>query len=257
MKKNLVFTLLFAATATVAFAQISPAAPPASTGKPTTGKNYLKLYIGFDLAKRPFLELPDGEFTNFVFSEEYATQPFYAPAFVRESANGNFWEISAQTNAYAGRQEVYDFQDTLPFPPIVTLGTERKRFAQLQFDYNWLSFGDPSQKVRSYLGLFARASAQWAKFEPSTSANYPVAYWKTVVMPGFIPRILIRGGKRLQLDLSAPITLGYFGMTGSQYENPLLTSRQQRNSSFDLSMATLETQIRLGVAYSLNKPPSE
>jgi hypothetical protein len=139
----------------------------------------------------------------------------------------------------------------------VTLGTERKRFAQLQFDYNWLSFGDPSQKVRSYLGLFARASAQWAKFEPSTSANYPVAYWKTVVMPGFIPRILIRGGKRLQLDLSAPITLGYFGMTGSQYENPLLTRRQQRNSSFDLSMATLETQIRLGVAYSLNKPPSE
>jgi hypothetical protein len=78
-----------------------------------------------------------------------------------------------------------------------------------------------------------------------------------MLMPGFVPRLLLNGSKRLQIDLSAPITLGYFGLTGSALENPALTLRQQRNMSFDLSMANLETQIRIGVAYSLQKPPEK
>jgi hypothetical protein len=264
MKNILVITTLFLATLQVAFAQNIPAS---STEEPLifkgdtknkTGKNYLKLYVGFDLAQHPVLEPSSLDESTVIYKQEYATRPFFALAFARELNRGDFWEISGQTNAYAGRQDVYEFSnpriDTIPFPPLEMLGTERNHLARLQYEYNWLLSGDNTRMVRTYMGLFVRSQAQWARFEPATSVNFPREAWSAVLMPGFVPRLLLKGSRRLQIDLSAPITLGYFGMNGSVYRDPQFTKRQQRSASFDMSIFNLETQIRLGVAYSLNRP---
>ncbi|MBK9336271.1 MAG: hypothetical protein IPM98_06660 [Lewinellaceae bacterium] len=225
-------------------------------GSATAQNQHLKLYLGFELADRPFLEGINFDATGPFYKQQYATNPFYALAFSREKANGNFWEISGQTDAYLGFSTVYDFTgpDSIIPAPLVKLGEERNNFAQLQFEYNWLQGADNGQKIRPYLGIFLRASAQWATFRPSRADYYERERWRAVVSPGFVPRILIKTGGRWHLDLSAPIVLGYFGLESSYVGNPVLTSEQQRSTSFDLSGFNLETQIRLGVAYSLNKP---
>ncbi len=261
MKKILVFVLLLAAIAADSVAQNSPDAPSVSPGAPPKGKNFLKMYLGFDLSQSPVLAQASSGASQVIYKQEYASRPFFALAFARELRSGDFWEISGQTNAFSGRQDIYDFNlpriDTVPFPPIELLGTERNHFAKLQYEHNWRLSGETTGMVRAFLGLFARAQGQWARFDPNTSANFPRKAWGAMLMPGFVPRLLLNGSKRLQIDLSAPITLGYFGLTGSALENPALTLRQQRNMSFDLSMANLETQIRIGVAYSLQKPPEK
>lgn len=261
MKKILVFVLVLAATTPVAFTQNSPDAPPVSIGTPPKGKNFLKMYLGFDLSQNPVLAQASSGASQVIYKQEYASRPFFALAFARELRSGDFWEISGQTNAFSGRQDVYDFElpqiDTVPFPPIELLGTERNHFAKLQYEHNWRLSGESNGMVRTFMGFFVRAQGQWARFEPTTSANFPREAWSALLMPGFVPRLLLNGSKRLQIDLSAPITLGFFGLNGASLENPVLTLRQQRTLSFDLGMANLETQIRIGVSYSLQKPPSE
>lgn len=224
-------------------------------------KNYLKLYLSFDLAQRYALEqIALGE-PELSFRLDYATEPFYALAFAREFAGGNFWEISGQTNAYAGgRRTVYrlDTQvDSFPFSPADILGGVRNNYAHLQYEYNWLLSGDIPRKVRPYLGIFLRGAAQWASFEPTTSANFSMERWRAVLAPGFIPRLFIFTGKRLHIDFSAPVVLGYFGLDSAANKDPMLTSRQQRATSFDLSMVTLETTVRFGLVYQLGKRVSE
>lgn len=219
--------------------------------------NHLKLYFGFELANRPVLDYDKiFEQSNSLYTTSYATQPFYALAFTRENAQGSFWEISGQTNAYFGYSPVYGRVDSLLFP-WPEIGQERNNYAQLQFEYNWLQGAGQSQKVRTCVGLFLRAAGQWAKFKPSSSAYFPQETWKVVLAPGFVPRLQIQTGKRWRLDLSTPIVLGYFGMEGSRLENPLLTREQQRLANFDLSMLNLDTQLRLGISYALSKPVAQ
>ncbi len=240
MTKTIVILACFCASFTTATAQ----------------QNYLKLYLGFELANRPTLKLPTRDIVaGPVYQGVYETQPFYAVAFAREKANGNFWELSGQTNAYLGSQPVYDFSSmdsTLTFP-FKELGKHRNNYAQLQFEYNWLQGSDKSMKVIPYLGLFLRASSQWASFEPSTSENFPVDTWVTSLSPGVVPRLLLKTNKRWRLDLSIPVKLGSISFERNTYGDPALTHAQQRSSIADMSMFNLETQIRLGFAYSLNK----
>ena len=221
----------------------------------TAQQNHLKLYLGFELASRTTLQPPADDKGVYQYAEIYASQPFYALAFAHEKNNGNFWEISGLTNAYVGGQKIYDFRgrDTLVFEPLVEAGREQNHFAQLQCEYNWLQGCSDDRKVKPYLGLFLRASGQWASFRPALSEFYPLEHWSTTLASGFIPRLAMQFGDRWRLDLSAPIVLGYFGVSGSTVENPSLTYEQQRNSSFELNMLNLDTQIRLGVSYRLNK----
>jgi hypothetical protein len=224
-----------------------------------TQNNHLKLYLGFELAQRPFLEIEDFGNTGPRYKSTYNSQGFYALAFSRAKTNGDFWEISGQTNAYFGFNPVYDFTgiDSIISNPVPELGKERNNYAQLQFEYNWLQSTEDDRKVRPYLGLFLRASSQWAEFRPANSNSFPLKEWSVVLSPGFVPRLLIKSGKRWHLDLSAPIVLGYFGLEGRRIGNPALTDEQQRSTNFDLSMLTLETQIRLGISYALGKPATE
>ncbi len=243
MTKNILLFACFLAAAATAQAQ----------------NNHLKLYLGFELARRPILELEDFGNTGPRYKSPYNSQAFYALAFSRETANGNFWELSGQTNAYLGFNKVYDYNgpDTIIPAPLVKLGEERNNYAQLQLESNWLLSPENNQKVRPYLGFFLRASSQWAEFRPATSNYFPLKEWSVVLSPGFVPRVMIKAGKRWHLDLSAPIVLGHFGLEGQRVGNPALTDEQQRTSNFDLSMFTLETQIRMGFAYTLGTPASE
>ncbi len=218
-------------------------------------QNHLKLHLGFELAKRPVLMVPETDNKNVYFQDDYASQPIMAFAFARERANGNFWEVSVRTNAFQGYHQVFDFKklDSIPVFPLQEIGKERNNFAQLQMDYNWLQCPANDWKVRPYLGLFLRASGQWASFKPSTSANYPVERRVVSLSPGIVPRLMLKLGNRCNLDLSAPIVLGSMGLEHSRIENPVFTPAQQRNTLFSTEMINLNTQVRLGITYRLTR----
>ncbi len=219
-------------------------------------QNHLKLYLGFELAQRPELQLSKTD-NNTSYTLEYLTQPLFALGFAHEKSNGNFWELSGQSNAYIGYQSVYDYR-LIPdsIPQTGQFGKLKNSYAQVQYEYNWLQGGDDDRKVKTYLGLFLRASSQWASYRPGDASYYPVHRWNTSISPGFVPRILLKAGNRCKIDLSAPIVLGYFGYEKNRVENPALTPTQQRNSIVDLSMLNMETQLRLGITYSLTKAPA-
>ncbi len=221
-------------------------------------QNHLKLYLGFELANRPELQLSKTDKTNAFYKSSYFTQPIFALGFVHEKADGNFWEISGQSNGYIGYQAVNDYY-LAPDSSIQELkyGKQRNSFAQVQYEYNWLLGEDKGQKVKPYLGLFLRATGLWAAYRPGTATYYPVQRWSTAITPGFVPRIKMKAGDRCSIDLSAPIVLAYFGYEHNTVENPALTKTQQRSSTLDISMLNLETQVRLGFTYRLNKTAVE
>jgi len=218
--------------------------------------NHLKLYLGFELADRLTLDYDNIGQPSLLFKQFYATHPFYALAFAHEHANGSFWEISGQTNAYFGYKPVYERTDSIVFP-WPEIGKERNNFAQLQFDHNFLLAPASEQKVKPYLGIFLRASGQWAAFRPSSSAYFPQETWKIVLSPGVVSRLQILTGTRWRLDLSALIVLGYFGLERRRFEDPTLTQSQQRTSNAELSMLNLDTQVRLGFSYALGAPKAQ
>lgn len=214
--------------------------------------NHLKLYLGFELADRPELELSSDSNPVSSLRQAYSSAPFYALAFGHENINGDFWEISGQTNVYAGYQPAYDHSrlDTILVNPV---GKLRNNYAQLQYEYNWFLGADDDRKMRPYLGIFIRASGQRANFQASSSNYFSLETSRIALSPGFIPRIVLRSGGRLRLEFSAPIVFGSFSFDDTTVENPVLTPRQQHNGNFDLDIFSLETQIRLGFAYRLNK----
>ena len=222
----------------------------------TAQTNHIKLYLGFELANRLSLDYDNPVPSSLLFRQFYATHPFYALAFARENVNGSFWEISGQTNAYFGYKPVYEQIDSIVFP-WPEIGKERNNYAQLQFDHNWLLSPASEQKVKPYLGIFLRASGQWATFRPSSSAYFPQETWKIVLSPGVVSRLQILTGTRWRLDLSALIVLGYFGLERRRFEDPALTQSQQRSSNAELSMLNLDTQVRLGFSYALGTPTAQ
>lgn len=218
--------------------------------------NHLKLYLGFELAQRSTFKYDQPSQSTFLYEAAYATHPFYALAFSREKADGSFWEISGQTNAYFGYKPVFERLDTLVFPS-PEIGRERNNYAQLQFEYNWLLGTDLSQKVRPYVGIFLRAAGQWAAFRPSTSAYFPQEVWAVGLVPGFVPRLQIQTGTRWRLDLSTPIVLGYFNVENRRNGDPIFSSDQQRITNLEIGMLNLDPQIRLGFSYALSPPPNQ
>ena len=218
-------------------------------------QNHLKMYFGFELANRPELQLSKTDNTSAFYSSSYYTQSIFAIGFAHEKTNGHFWEFSGQSNAYIGYQAVNDYTgmpDSFPFPG--QYGKQRNNFAQIQYEYNFLQGGVGDRRIKTYLGLFLRANSQWASYRPGTATYYPVQHWSTSISPGFVPRVRLKSSERWSIEVSAPIVLAYFGYEQNTVENPALSKSQQRSSLLDINMLNLETQLRIGFSYALNKP---
>jgi len=217
-------------------------------------QNHLKLHFGYEFANRVILQLPQIGDTGQGYQRDYETRPLIAIGFAHEKASGNFWEITGRTNAFIGSQSVYDYPiDSILTGPLFELGKERNNHAQLQFEYNSLQCTSIDKEIRPYLGIFIRASSQWASYKPATAEFFPMDRWLTSFSPGIVPRLFLKLGNRWQLDLSVPVVLGSISFDRTTMKNPALTPAQQRNSIVDMDILSTETQIRLGFAYRLNK----
>lgn len=217
--------------------------------------NHLKLYLGLEQANHLTFQFQDPLENNKYFISDISSGTFFALAFAHENAQSNFWELSAESNAFTSSQIVYRKPKGVPNEPLVQpVGDYTNKYARLQFEYNWIQPSLKDAKLRLFLGAFVRAGSQWGAFHSNSSAYNPHSTWNATLSPGVIPRFMVRAGNRLQLEISSPISLGHFKYEEYFIDDPALSNSKKTVNDFDIDLINLETQIRVGIVYALNKP---
>jgi len=205
--------------------------------------HYLKGALSYGIQKNPNFYFSKAFNTTVADYDDYLPNYFYQLGYVKETPNKSVDFLVGGRPGFW--QSLYDTD-----LPTTKLGHVLTGNVHFQVERKRIKCFDEKRKSSAYFGTFYNLGYDYHHFRTAYNTFYSSTARTAKAKMGIVPGTRIGYGKRLVVDLNVAISLISIGLESRRVENPALSERAQKSSTFKMDLP-MEAILRVGIAYRI------